>query len=49
MKAFAASTVVAIGIAIGAAVVLNLLSWDSASVYQSENVRLDDQSHAHDR
>ena len=49
MKAFAISTVVAIGIAIGAAIVLNLLSWDSASVYQSENVRLGDRPHADDR
>ena len=40
MKAFAISTVVAIGIAIGAALVLNLMGWDSAAVYQSENVRL---------
>lgn len=40
MKAFAISAVAAIVIAIGAAIVLNVLNWDSATVYQSENVRL---------
>lgn len=40
MKSFVLSVVATILIAVAAAFILNGLGWDSASVYQSDNVRL---------
>jgi len=40
MRSFVLSVVATILIAVAAAFILNGLGWDSASVYQSGNVRL---------
>ncbi len=40
MRSFVLSVVATILIAVAAAFILNGLGWDSASVYQSSNVRL---------